>query len=252
MRDDASYCIISPSGRQDYALYWGECVNYPIGQINHSYLGSSVYTMLREALIMGRLKPDDRLRIRELAAQVGTSVTPVRDAILQLAKEQALILKTPRDIRVPQLTTAQFIEIRTLRVSLEGTGALHAAALMTPNTLAELEANIAQNLQAIDDNDLGAALRLNSEFHLMLAHMSNMPLLSQFIGSLWMRTGPLIAQAYAHFSHQMAIEHHQEVLTALRQQDGRAAQHAIQHDILDGSDTMLAFIEHAEENLLEE
>lgn len=223
-------------------------VNYPIGQINHSYLGSSVYTMLREALIMGRLKPDDRLRIRELAAQVGTSVTPVRDAILQLAKEQALVLKTPRDIRVPQLTLDEYLEIRTLRVTLEGSGAQHAAALMTPQALALLEENVRQNLNAIDANDLGDALRLNSEFHLSLAQLAQMPLLSQFIGSLWMRTGPLIAQAYAHFSHQMAIEHHQEVLAALRKRDGRAAQDAIQRDILDGSDTMLDFIAQAQEN----
>ncbi|MBJ7220875.1 MULTISPECIES: GntR family transcriptional regulator [unclassified Brenneria] len=217
-------------------------MNYPIGPINHSYLGSSVYTMLREALIVGRLKPDDRLRIRELAAQVGTSVTPVRDAILQLAKEQALVLKTPRDIRVPQLTEDQFKEIRTLRLSLEGTGAELAAGLIIPQDLRRIEENIQRNRQAIEDKNLSEALRLNSEFHLLLAQSAQMPLLTQFIGSLWMRTGPLIARAYAHFSLQMAIEHHQEVLTALRQQDGQAAMRAIQRDILDGSETMLAFI----------
>lgn len=217
-------------------------VIYPIGQISHSYLGSSVYTTLREALIMGKLKPDDRLRIRDLAAQVGTSVTPVRDAILQLAKEQALVLKTPRDIRVPQLSEAQFMEIRTLRLSLEGCGAVHAATHITERDLQRLEENLALNLQAIKDNDLGAALRLNSEFHLTLAQLAQMPLLSQFIGSLWMRTGPLIAQAYAHFSRQMAVEHHAEVLEALRRRDGQATQQAIQRDIMDGSEAMLAFI----------
>ncbi|RLM22815.1 GntR family transcriptional regulator [Brenneria alni] len=217
-------------------------MNYPIGQINHSYLGPSVYAMLREALIVGRLKPDDRLRIRELAAQVGTSVTPVRDAILQLAKEQALVLKTPRDIRVPQLTTEQFIEIRTLRLSLEGTGAEHAARLITPKDLQCIENNIQRNRQAIKEKNLSAALQLNSEFHLLLAQAAQMPLLTQFIGSLWMRTGPLIAQAYAHFSLQMAIEHHQEVVAALRQRDGQAAKQSIQRDILDSSETMLAFI----------
>lgn len=71
-------------------------MNYPINAISHHYLGSSVYSTLREALISGRLKPNDRLRIRELAEQVGTSVTPVRDAILQLAKEQALEMRTPK------------------------------------------------------------------------------------------------------------------------------------------------------------
>ncbi len=155
-------------------------MNYPIGQINHSYLGSSVYTMLREALITGQLKPDDRLRIRELAAQVGTSVTPVRDAILQLAKEQALVLKTPRDIRVPQLTEAQFIEIRTLRLALEGTGAEQAAAHITPKMLEQIEENIRQNRLAIDEKNLREALRLNSEFHLFLAQAARMPLLTPF------------------------------------------------------------------------
>ncbi|KAA9001952.1 GntR family transcriptional regulator [Affinibrenneria salicis] len=217
-------------------------MNYPIGPINHSYLGSSVYAMLREALISGRLKPDDRLRIRELAAQVGTSVTPVRDAILQLAKERALVLKTPRDIRVPSLSEAQFLEIRTLRLALEGIGAENAARYITPHNLQRIEENIARNRIAIQQENLNEALRLNSDFHLLLAQNAAMPMLNGFIDSLWMRTGPLIAQAYAHFSLRMAIEHHQEVLAALSQHDGVAARQAIQRDILDGSEKMLEFI----------
>ena len=114
------------------ALYrYGELLNYPISSINHAYLGSSVYATLREALITGRLKPNDRLRIRELAEQVGTSVTPVRDAILQLAKEQALVLRTPTDIRVPQPSEQQYQEIRPLRLELEGLGAAKAAKSVT-------------------------------------------------------------------------------------------------------------------------
>ncbi|MGL9734355.1 MAG: hypothetical protein ACR5LD_09080 [Symbiopectobacterium sp.] len=70
---------------------------------------------------------------------------------------------------------------------------------MRSSKLTKLDANIMQNHQEIDDNDLSAALRFNSEFHLMLANMVDMLLPSQFIGSLWMRTGPLIAQAYAYF-----------------------------------------------------
>lgn len=69
-----------------------------------------------------------------------------------------------------------------------------------------------------------------------------MPLLSNFIDSLWMRTGPLIAQAYAHFTQRMAIEHHQEILLALRARDAERARTAIQQDILDGSREMVAFL----------
>lgn len=224
-------------------------MSYPLDAITHTYLGSNVYSQLRNALITGGLKPDDRLRIRELASQLGTSVTPVRDAILQLAKEKALVLKTPKDIRVPVLDSAAYLEIRTLRLSLEGLGAETAARLATSSDLARIDANIQSNLHAIKNNDLSEALRLNSEFHFLIAEAARMPLLRSYLDSLWMRAGPLIAQAYAHFSLTMAIEHHVDVLDALRRQDAAAAKHAIQTDILDGNQKMLEFIAVSQEVL---
>ncbi|MEB0204643.1 GntR family transcriptional regulator [Pseudomonas sp. CCC3.1] len=217
-------------------------MSYPLDAINHTYLGSNVYSQLRNALITGGLKPDDKLRIRELASQLGTSVTPVRDAILQLAKEKALVLKTPKDIRVPVLDSDAYLEIRTLRLNLEGLGAETAARLATSSDLARIDANIKNNLEAINNNDLPEALRLNSEFHFLIADAARMPLLRSYLDSLWMRAGPLIAQAYVHFSMTMAIEHHVEVLNALRNKDAAAAKHAIQTDILDGNQKMLEFI----------
>ncbi|EPL15907.1 GntR family transcriptional regulator [Pseudomonas sp. TH07] len=222
-------------------------MSYPLDAITHTYLGSNVYSQLRNALITGGLKPDDRLRIRELASQLGTSVTPVRDAILQLAKEKALVLKTPKDIRVPVLDSGAYLEIRTLRLNLEGLGAETAARLATSSDLARIDANIQRNLEAINNHDLPEALRLNSEFHFLIAEAARMPLLRSYLDSLWMRAGPLIAQAYAHFSLTMAIEHHVEILNALRNQDAAAAKHAIQTDILDGNQKMLEFIAVSQE-----
>lgn len=218
-------------------------MSYQLDTITHTYLGSNVYSLLRNALITGGLKPDERLRIRDLASQLGTSVTPVRDAILQLSKEKALVLKTPKDIRVPVLDSDAYLEIRTLRLNLEGLGAETAARLATPEDLARIDANIQRNFQAISSNDLSEALRLNSEFHFLIAEAARMPLLRCYLDSLWMRAGPLIAQTYEHFSLTMAIEHHVELVEALRNQDPEAAKHAIQTDILDGNKKMLEFIE---------
>ncbi|HEY0211407.1 GntR family transcriptional regulator [Acerihabitans sp.] len=216
-------------------------MSYQPGPIEHAYLGSSVYANLRQALITGQLKPNDRLRIRELAAQVGTSVTPVRDAVLQLANEQALEMRTPKDIRVPLLNQEQYLELKTLRLELEGLGARRAAARITPAVLQLLTINIRRNIRAITEEDWVSALRLNSEFHLLVAQSAMMPVLSSFIDRLWMRTGPLIAQAYAQLTQQMTIGHHQELLAALRLQDGDAAAAAIRQDILDCDDTLARF-----------
>ncbi|WP_413733347.1 GntR family transcriptional regulator [Sodalis sp. RH21] len=216
-------------------------MSYQPDPIEHSFLGSSVYANLRQALITGQLKPNDRLRIRELAAQVGTSVTPVRDAVLQLAKEQALEMRTPKDIRVPSLNREQYLEIRTLRLELEGIGAQRAAQLITPAALQLLTVNIRRNIRAITEEDLVAALRLNSEFHLQVAHSAGMPVLSSFIDRLWMRIGPLIAQAYTQLTQQMTIGHHQALLAALRRNDGEAAAEAIRLDIMDSHQILLEY-----------
>ncbi len=209
-------------------------LSYQPDPIEHAFLGSSVYASLRQALITGQLKPNDRLRIRELAAQVGTSVTPVRDAVLQLAREHALEMRTPKDIRVPTLSQAQYLEIRTLRLELEAIGAQRAAQLINQAELHQLTVNIRSTVRAIAEDDLNAVLRLNSEFHLLVARSAQMPLLSSFVDRLWMRTGPHIALAFAASARHMAVEHHQGVLAALQRRDGEAAAAAIRQDIMAG------------------
>ena len=75
--------------------------------VQYESMGDRVYMQIASALIEGKLKPGDRLRIRELAAELGTSVTPVRDAILRLVQDGALVMRSARDIGVAQVSLAQ-------------------------------------------------------------------------------------------------------------------------------------------------
>lgn len=217
-------------------------MNHPLDSLVHVNLGKSVYAMLREALAAGRFQPNDRLRIRELALQLGTSVTPVRDAMLQLVQEEALVLRSPRDFRVPVLSVARYLEIRALRLELEGLGAAEAAQRIDGATLADLERLLQANEEAIARHDLAAALQCNQAFHLGLAQAAGMPTLKRFVDHLWMQTAPLIAAGYASFSPDMRVGHHHAIISALRQRDSAAARRAIEQDILDGGTQMLAYV----------
>ena len=53
-------------------------------------LGRQLYARLRDALMLGELRPGDRLTFRDVAARMSTSVTPVREALLQLVAEGVL------------------------------------------------------------------------------------------------------------------------------------------------------------------
>ncbi|MGK5035459.1 GntR family transcriptional regulator [Janthinobacterium sp. LB3P118] len=217
-------------------------MNHQFDSLVHVNLGKSVYAMLREALAAGRYQPNDRLRIRELALQLGTSVTPVRDAMLQLVQEEALVLRSPRDFRVPVLGVARYLEIRALRLELEGLGAAEAALRIDDATLADLERLLQANEDAIARHDLAAALQCNQAFHLGLAQAAGMPTLKRFVDHLWMQTAPLIAAGYASFSPDMRVGHHHAIISALRQRDSAAARRAIEQDILDGGTQMLAYV----------
>jgi len=206
--------------------------------IDHENLGDIVYAKLGAALMEGALRPGERLRIRDLAQQMGTSVTPVRDAILRLVQEQVLILRSLRDIRVPSLTLAQYLEIRDIRIELEGLAAERAAARATAKDLKLLERLIRQNETAIRRGDTAAAIALNEQFHLALPAIAGLPTLAGILKPLWMRMGPLISELYEAGGRSM-IEHHYPVLEAIRAGDGPAARRGIAQDILKGGEVIL-------------
>ncbi len=213
--------------------------------LEHDNLGSTIYQKLCEALMKGAFKPGDRLRIRDLAERLGTSVTPVRDAILRLVQDQALVLRSPRDIRVPMLTRAVYLEIRDIRVNLEGLAAERAAQQATPAQVRTLDALLARNEEAIRAHDTPLATELNQMFHFELADIADMPVLRDILRRLWLQMGPLIADVYGGAGRTM-IDHHYPLMDAIRRHDGPTAARAIQADILLASGPILERIDAAD------
>lgn len=102
----------------------------------------------------GMLLPNERLKIRDLAEKMGTSVTPVRDAVLRLVQDGALIMPSPRDIRVRSLTLTEYLEIRSIRMELEGMVAAKAALrTATPEDVEKLALMLEHNETALEDTD---------------------------------------------------------------------------------------------------
>lgn len=198
--------------------------------LEHDNLGEVVYGKLSDALIKGRLAPDSRLTIRDLAQSLGTSVTPVRDAILRLIQDEALVQKSARDVRVPMLTLERYQEIRQIRMKLEGLAARESALKAGPADIARLRDLIERNEKAIADQDWTEALDLNQTFHFALADIASMIVLRGILNRLWLQMGPLIAASYSHGGRVM-IDQHYVILAAIEARDADAAERAIVEDI---------------------
>jgi len=206
--------------------------------IEHVRLGEAVYQRIADALVRGELRPGERLKIRDIAGEMGTSVTPVRDAILRLVQDGALVQRSPRDIRVPVLKLDEYLEIRRIRLELEGLAAEDAARKATIDDIARLASILADNERAFTEGHVEEAVALNQVFHFALAEVAGLGQLRAILHRLWLKIGPIISAAYERGGRAM-IEHHPAVLDAIRRSDPAGARAAIQRDITCGSDVIL-------------
>ncbi|NRP72533.1 HTH-type transcriptional regulator McbR [Ensifer psoraleae] len=206
--------------------------------LNHANLSDTVYATLCDALIKGRFNPGDRLKIRDLAEQLGTSVTPVRDAILRLSHDDALVFQTARNIQIPHMTKARYLEIRAIRLRLEALAAETAASVASQKDIQDVRRILDANEKALAEGDRLAGAELNQAFHFQLATIAKLPTLHSILRRLWLQIGPLIADVYLAGGRDM-IDYHYAVLEALEHHRPKDAAEAIMSDILNGGKVLL-------------
>lgn len=206
-------------------------------------LSDRAYLSLRDALMRGQLRPGERLRLRPVAARFGISPTPMREALLRLVVERALTLDARGTVMVPSLTLEQLLEIRAIRVALEGNAAAAAAAHASEAEIAALEEIHAGILTAHSREDWGDAIQLNTRFHLELCRMGGLPVTFEIVESLWVRCGPILSHLYdAGVPDDWDPHPHLRVIHALRQHDPESAREAMKVDIEKGGHGLLAHV----------
>ena len=178
---------------------------------------------------------------RQVADELGISVTPVRESLLRLVSEHALALDERGTVIVPILTLERCIEIRDLRMLMEGEGAARAAKLVTASEIDELSAIHDRYVRTEKDNNFAVALAENENFHFGLCRLARSPALFRIVENLWMQFGPILAYLYDSKSRPFHGQKHGHirVIEALRKRDPELARKAISQDILIGGRTLL-------------
>lgn len=118
---------------------------------------------MREALRTGGLRPGQHLREVDIAAWLGLSRTPVREAIRRLVAEGLLILGPWNGALVAELDVGQVAELYAVRESLEGAAASLAAQQATGTEISRLRDIIAREADALDNPP--QLVRINDRFH---------------------------------------------------------------------------------------
>lgn len=195
-----------------------------------------VETRLKSALIVGALKPGARLVTKDIAEQLGTSITPVREALLRLVSSGALVATPAQAFLVPEISLECYQEITTIRKSLEVMAVTATVQQMDSDKLSALRQLYDNFRTAKLSGHVEQALQANRAFRFQLYEYAQMPILTALIEQLWVRIGPCFNYLYPQ-SQEMAQGHHNydDLLQGLAQGDTNRCVNAIIKSIDDGA-----------------
>ncbi|MCA1287143.1 GntR family transcriptional regulator [Salipiger bermudensis] len=210
-------------------------------------LSARAYEAMRRGLIEGEFAPGQRLVLQDLANHFGTSITPAREAAMRLASEGGLELRSGRFLFVPEMDRDRYLEVRAMRIELEGLAARVAATRCTPDALLPLREIQRAYVASDAPEQAETATRLNRQFHAGVYRLSGMALLISHIEQLWVAMGPMLTVFFAPDGQRyFGAEVHDAILDALEAGDGAEAERQIQTDIVNGTARFLAYFDRQE------
>ena len=133
--------------------------------IARSPLGDQVYLQLLQRIERGDLATGSRLRDATIALELGVSRTPVREAMVRLAREGILSSEPGRGFRLAPMSTAEVREIGSILVVLEP-----LALDQSDEVTAEQVARLAEVVRRLEQTrgDIAACVELDDRFHRVL------------------------------------------------------------------------------------
>jgi DNA-binding GntR family transcriptional regulator len=175
---------------------------------------------LRALIVRGALRPGQRVNQEDLAAQLGLSVAPVREALRVLEHEGQLTYLPRRGYFVTELRFADLQEIYALRAILEERAARQALPALDDDALERIAAAAQDCVEAAEAGDVAGELAANRRFHFALLAAPGQPHVMRVIRLLWDSTEAYRAMYYnSPAERQASVVAHEGILEALRAGD---------------------------------
>lgn len=187
-------------------------------------LREQVTDKVRDLILQGSFSPGDKLKQSELAASIGVSAVPVREAIRQLHAEGLVELAPRRGAFVPTFTLEELEELSYMREELESLAVRRAAPKIAAQDVEHLRA-LLQRIEAAESHlDVASRSTLVWEFLSAIFAKSEWSYLQEQIQRLYNMTYLYLRQYSAVFRlAEQRIQIYRQLLDALADRDGEAA-----------------------------
>jgi DNA-binding GntR family transcriptional regulator len=192
-----------------------------------------IFNTLREAIIVGELKPGERLMEIQLAEKMGVSRTPVREAIRKLELEGLVEMLPRKGAHVADLSAKDIMDVLEVRSTLDGLASSLSASRITDDEIKELKHVLTQFESCIEKNNIHGSIKKDVEFHDIIYRSSRNEKLIQISNNLReqvQRYRIIYLKDYG--SSKDIVKEHTEIYEAIKGRDPEAARnHAVKHII---------------------
>lgn len=192
----------------------------------------TVKDALRSAIISGDMQPGAVYSAPTLAKQFGVSATPIREAMLELARQGLVTVMPNRGFQVTSVSRQDLVEVTDLRLMLEPPAIERATPLIPAEALPELRAQCEVLVAHADAGDLVAYLTADSDFHLALLSYAGNARLLDIVSSLRSETRLFgLSKLSADGRLSASAREHTAMLDAIEARDALAARTLVHHHI---------------------
>ncbi|NLS07780.1 GntR family transcriptional regulator [Rhizobium sp. P32RR-XVIII] len=189
--------------------------------------GATIYERLRDDIIHGRLKANERLKVAELASRMGTSTNPVREALQQLRGEGFVIIAPNRGARVRPIDADFVRDICEIEVLIEPALTRWFVSIATKGDVEELE-RIQAEIEALNFADEMKHTNLDMRFHKVMYDRHY----NRHAVDLWIRHREILWAIARGFQTSLSrqanvLEEHRGLIACIKAQDAEGAAQTI-------------------------
>ena len=203
-------------------------------------LSDDVARLIRRRIFDGGYAAGSYIRLDQLAAELGISVTPVREALFALRAEGLIAQQPRRGFVVLAVTGRDVTAVANVQAHVGGELAARAAVNITDDQLRELKEIQAQLEAAYAGVDHEQTVRLNHEFHRAINVAADSPKLAQLMSQITRYAPESVFPTIEGWPNQ-SIKDHRRVLSALEKHDKNLARAAMSEHLAAGA---VPLIEH--------
>lgn len=183
-----------------------------------------IFNTLREAIIVGELKPGERLMEIQLAEKMGVSRTPVREAIRKLELEGLVNMIPRKGAHVAELSVKNIMDVLEVRSSLDGLATSLAAERMRDEDLKDLKHVLSQFANYVEKGNLQGSIKKDVEFHDIIYSSSRNDKLIQIVNNLREQVQRFRVIYMKDFgSTKDIVKEHIEIIEAIESKDAELA-----------------------------